>query len=325
MLARPSTSGILPGAMGEPIEDEPSFPGAHGPERSYDFDSMGFRLRVHEWGDPHAQPLLLLHGMWDHSRGFDLLAPLLSARYRLIAIDGRGHGDSDWADGYSWPHDVIDAIRVLEKVGRAHLLGHSRGGGQVTDLATVAPHLCGKVINLDGFGPPEKLEPPPGQPAQALPGTPEGFAEFLDARRRSHARPDWKPHGQLDALVKRRKLQNPRLSPEWLRYFCWHGSRRAPDGYRWKVDPMAGMGAGPWKPEWVGPGWRRLKRPMLAIVGAEEDTWGPLDEQLLARRLSNVPRVQRARVAHAGHFAHMEQPQAVAELVLAFLEDERWS
>ncbi|MDD9934523.1 MAG: alpha/beta hydrolase [Myxococcales bacterium] len=300
--------------------EEPEYPGARGPERSWDFDSMGFRLRVHEWGDPAAEPILLSHGMWDHSRGFDQLAPLLAERYRLVGIDARGHGESAWADAYTWPHDVADIVRLLEHLGGAHLLGHSKGGGQVTEAAKVAPQHARMVINVDGFGPPEKLEPPPGMPERPEPGTPEGFAAFLDARRRSKTRPDWRPYGSIDELVARRKRMNPRLSAAWLRYFCWHGSRRGEDGVRWKADPMAGMGAGPWKPEWVGPSWAGLKSPMLAIVGSEQDTWGPLPRELLQRRLAHAPEVRLETVADAGHFPHMEQPRAVAALVLDFLE-----
>lgn len=307
------------------VDEAPSHPGAVGPERSYDFDSHGFRLRLHEWGDPAADPIVLCHGMWDHSRGFDLLAPLLRERYRLVAIDQRGHGDSDWADAYTWPHDVADVVAVVEHLGRAHLLGHSKGGGQATDAARLSPGRVGKLINIDGFGPPDDMRPPPGMPEQPEPGSPEGFAAFLDARRRSHTRPDWKPYSALDALVARRKRMNPRLSDDWLRYFCWHGARHGDDGVRWKVDPMAGMGAGPFKPQWIAPGWRALRVPMLAIIGGEQDTWGPLEPELLAHRLSHVPELRRETVADAGHFVHIEQPAAVAELVLDFLEGHRWS
>ena len=41
--------------------------------------------------------VLLCHGMFDHGRGFDLLAPLLADRFRVVAMDARGHGESSWA------------------------------------------------------------------------------------------------------------------------------------------------------------------------------------------------------------------------------------
>jgi pimeloyl-ACP methyl ester carboxylesterase len=70
---------------------EPSYPGAVPPERSRAFEPGGVRLNLLEWGDPQAAPLVLTHGMWDHARSFAVLAPLLAARFRVVAIDARGH------------------------------------------------------------------------------------------------------------------------------------------------------------------------------------------------------------------------------------------
>jgi len=109
---------------------EPHHPGAVAPERSRLFASDGVRLRVDEWGDPSAIPVVLLHGAFDHGRGFDLLAPLLATRFHVLSLTSRGHGDSEWVDFYAWPNDVADAVNLLRSLGRpAHLVGHSRGGG----------------------------------------------------------------------------------------------------------------------------------------------------------------------------------------------------
>jgi pimeloyl-ACP methyl ester carboxylesterase len=74
---------------------EITYPGALPPERSRTVPSFGLRINTLEWGDPAAQPLVLCHGMWDHARSFAVLAPLLARRFRVVAIDARGHGDSD--------------------------------------------------------------------------------------------------------------------------------------------------------------------------------------------------------------------------------------
>ena len=75
---------------------EPHYPGAVAPERSRFFASDGVRLRVDEWGDPSATPVVLLHGAFDHGRGFDLLAPILSEHFHVFAFTSRGHGGSEW-------------------------------------------------------------------------------------------------------------------------------------------------------------------------------------------------------------------------------------
>jgi pimeloyl-ACP methyl ester carboxylesterase len=251
--------------------------------------------------------------MWDHVHSFALLAPLLARRFRTIAIDARGHGDSGWADSYTWATDVVDIVNVLRSLEqRAHLVGHSKGGGQVTDAACATPELVGKVVNIDGFGPPSL--PEDGKPI------PVRFAEFLNSRRRLERKKTWRPYKTLDDLVERRRAQNPRLSREWLRYFLFHGAREDADGWRWKHDPLLGHGFGPWRPNWIGPSYAALPCPLLAIVGSESDTWGPLPEPILAERLAHVRRLDRRTIPGAGHFVHIEQPVEAANVILDFLD-----
>ena len=305
------------------MHDAPEYPGAVAAERHYDFDSDGQRLRLHEWGDPHAAPVVLCHGLWDHAHGFDLLAPYLAERYRVIAIDTRGHGDSAWVDSYTWPHAVYDVVRVLQRVAAtrgAHLVGHSFGGGLATHAACVAPELVRKLVNIEGFGPDAPDEPRLAAAGMPEPGSLAALRAFLDMRRKAQSFVEWRPYAQLSELVARRKSMNPRLSDAWLLYFCWHGSRRSADGWRWKVDPNAGVGPGPFKAEWVGRNWIHLKRPMLAVIADQKDSWGPIKPALLDQRLGYVPDVERATLPGTGHFPHMEEPRATAELLLDYLQ-----
>lgn len=297
------------------------YPGAVAPERSARLRVGTLELQLHEWGDPDAPPVLLCHGMFDHGRGFDLLAPYLAEHYRVVALDARGHGDSSWADAYLWPSDVEDIGRVLEWIGKpAHLVGHSKGGGQATDAACLYPQRVRQLVNLDGFGPPEEGFMRPGRNSDDAPTIPGRFAEWLDRRRRAATATGFRPYPSFEALVERRQAQNPRLSKEWLRYFLAYGSRQVEGGWVWKADPFSGGGFGPFKAEWIGPGWRRLRVPLLAVIGSETDTWGPLPEPILQDRLSNAPKVERATIQDSGHFIHMEQPAAAAELILGFLD-----
>src|SRR5690349_9924664 len=145
-----------------------SYDGAVAPERTRELRVGPLRLHLSEWGDPAAEPLVLCHGMWDHSRGFDTLAPLLAERYRVVAVDARGHGESSWADAYRWVDDVADIGHVLRSLERpCHLVGHSKGGGQATDVACGWPELVRKLVNIDGFGPPKNMTGPPGMPETA--------------------------------------------------------------------------------------------------------------------------------------------------------------
>jgi len=292
---------------------EPTFPGAIPPERRRSVRSHSLTLNLLEWGDPGTPPLLLCHGMWDHAHSFSVLAPLLAERFHVLALDARGHGDSDWAHAYTWLADLGDIVAVLRSLGRpAQLVGHSKGGGQTTEAACIVPELVTKLVNIDGFGPPPMPNPYDRAPAE--------LARLFDLRRGLSRRDTWRPYSSLDQLVERRRSQNPRLSREWLRYFSFHGAREEADGWRWKSDPHMAHGYGPWRPEWIGPRYAALRCPMLAIVGSETDTWGPLPEPILAERLAFVPDLERRVVAGAGHFVHIERPAETAALILDFLE-----
>jgi pimeloyl-ACP methyl ester carboxylesterase len=291
----------------------PTFPGAVEPERERFVESLGVRIHVAEWGDPAAPPLLLCHGFWDHARGFATLAPLLAARYRVAALDARGHGDSQWASAYSWNahiHDVVAVIRSFDVP--VQLVGHSMGGGHAVDAARAVPDRVRGVVNIDGFG------PPPLPEAEVM-RAPERLAAFLDQRRAVAQRSDWKPYASFERLIERRAAQNPRLTPAWLRYFVFHAAREQSDGWRWKADPLLAHGCGPWGPDWIAPGYARLQVPMLAVTGTENDTWGPLPEEILGPRLAGVARLESVRIGGAGHFVHMERPRETARAILDFL------
>jgi pimeloyl-ACP methyl ester carboxylesterase len=295
-----------------------SYPGAAAPARQRFVASLGLRLNLVEWGDADGEPLLLTHGFYDHARSFDSFAPLLAARYRVLALDSRGHGDSDWPDAYTWHADVLDVVSVLRELGRpAHLVGHSRGGGLATDAALLYPAGVRKLVNMDGFGP-----PPEGFQAEGMrryQGTvPELLAAFFDWRRTNVSRRSFRPSPSLDELAARRHQQNPRLSQEWLRYFAAQGAREVEGGFVWKVDPYAARGFGPWRTEWIAPAWRGLAMAVLAVWGDQPDTWG-LPDPWRSERLAFVPVLETAAIAGAGHFVHIEKPAETAALVLDFL------
>jgi pimeloyl-ACP methyl ester carboxylesterase len=125
--------------------------------------------------------------------------------------------------------------------------------------------------------------------------------------------------GTIDELAARRGRMNPRLDKEWLRYLVTVGARRDPDGWRWKIDPSMRMGGfGPWRPEATVLRLAGLSVPFLAILGSEleEMGWGTQPDDVLPF----MPPDGRAEVLDGvGHFVHIEQPHAVAEMVLDFL------
>jgi len=92
------------------------------------------------WTWPGAEPTtLLLHGIGNYGRYWDLFAEAVGGRLALIAPDARGHGESARpASGYAPEDFVADAIAVLDARGidRAVVVGHSMGGLHSIQLAS---------------------------------------------------------------------------------------------------------------------------------------------------------------------------------------------
>ena len=93
------------------------------------------RLRQHllDWGG-RGPTVLLLHGFLEHAHAWDFVAPrLVDAGFAVLALDWRGHGDTQWigAGGYyHFPDYAADLDAIVRALGRrVALIGHSMGAG----------------------------------------------------------------------------------------------------------------------------------------------------------------------------------------------------
>jgi pimeloyl-ACP methyl ester carboxylesterase len=285
-------------------------------------DVGGLQLAVHEWGAESDPPLFLVHGGFDFARTYDVFAPLLAAAgWRVIAWDQRGHGDSDHAALYSWDGDLRDAMAVMDSVTDhpAPVIGHSKGGAMMINLADAQPYRFSHLVNLDGIPYRRPLPDVAEHERTRMIGT--DIAGWLD-HRRTTAGSERKP-GTFEELARRRGRMNPRLSFEWLCHLVSVGAREDADGWRWKIDPSMRFGGfGPWRPEWTIQRLPGLPMPFLGVLGREQEEmgWGTLPHQVLPY----TPLRGRIEVLDdVGHFVHIEQPDLVASMVLEFLEHGR--
>lgn len=297
-------------------------PGAHAPARRRDLDADGVRLAVHEWGDADAPPLLLAHGGFDFARTFDVFAPMLAeAGWRVVSWDQRGHGDSAYAHLYSWRADLRDARAVLDSVSQEPIpvVGHSKGGSIMTDLADGMPWRVAKLVNLDGL--PSDGNTPDVSDHERTRMLASELAGWLD-HHRGPADALRRP-GTIAELAERRGRMNPRLPRAWLEHLVTVGAREDADGWRWKIDPSLRLGGfGPWDPEWSMNRMPGLCMPMLGVLGLEPEVmgWGTKAADVEPY----LPAGGRLEALEGvGHFVHVEQPRLVADLVLDFLGPPR--
>lgn len=110
-------------------------------------------LRFHYWelGGPQARAVLVLHGIMGHAREWSTLVRTLASEYRVIALDQRGHGASDWADRYTASAMAGDVIALIERLelGSASVVGHSMGGMVALLAAARRPELFDRLVIVD--------------------------------------------------------------------------------------------------------------------------------------------------------------------------------
>lgn len=112
----------------------------------------GTRLRYFHQGPPDAPAILMLHGLSDSSFSFSRILPLLPPQVRAIALDGRGHGESDRPErGYALPELASDALHVLDaaRVRQAFVVGHSMGTFVARTMAAMAPDRVTGLLLLN--------------------------------------------------------------------------------------------------------------------------------------------------------------------------------
>lgn len=113
----------------------------------------GLRFHFLEWGDEEDPPVLLLHGGNQSAHSWDLVSLHLADRYHLLALDQRGHGDSEWAKDvdYSIEARAADALAFLKDQGveRATVIGHSMGGNVAMQMALSEPTALRALVLVD--------------------------------------------------------------------------------------------------------------------------------------------------------------------------------
>jgi pimeloyl-ACP methyl ester carboxylesterase len=116
----------------------------------------GLSLHYQEWGpaDPHAG-VVLVHGLGSSCHIWDFVAPLLAEHaLRVLALDQRGHGESDQPEsGYDFPSVVEDLLGFIDAVGLSEpsvLVGHSWGASVVLHFGVSHPDRAAALALVDG-------------------------------------------------------------------------------------------------------------------------------------------------------------------------------
>ncbi len=263
------------------------------------------RMRFHylDWGTAGKRPILFLHGGGLTSHTWDLVCLALRDEYRCLALDQRGHGDSEWSPEMDYSLEShrgdIEAFVDHLRLDGLVLVGMSMGGANALAFAGRSSARLAALVLVD-VGPEVRLE---------------GARRI---REFAMAVPEF---DSVDHAVEQALAFNPRRDPRLLRRSLLHNLRRQPNGkWTWKYDRRHRGRLDPdeiaRRREALWAAVPEIACPTLVVRGAQSDVFLDEDAETLARRL---PRGEWARIEGAGHTVQGDNPRAFVAELRAFL------
>lgn len=278
-------------------------------EREYQIQVNEKKVSVVEWGDPQAEPVICMHGWLDNAATFHYLAPFLEKKYRLIAFELPGHGQSEhlsldadyqFVSGIS----VIDAVLSTLKITKCKLIGHSMGGALALLYSGVIKEAFTKLALIDSLG--------------AFTGAPEEAVKHLtgaiEQRRKKTSNKRY--FADLEIAAKAR-AQVSELDWQTLFPLIERGVMLTEDGYQWSSDARLKRAS-----------WLRMTEEQHKVIlsNVEADVLllkaenGILDQLPLATRTAQLTNFQQID-CKGGHHFHMQYPEETAKHILNFFEE----
>ena len=264
----------------------------------------GLRFHYRDWParKPNAPDLVLLHGFTGHARSWDAFAEAMTDRYRVLALDQRGHGETAWApDGAYGTDEMVEDLKAFVRamgLSRFTLLGLSMGGAVAMHYAGARPAELAALVIVD-IGP--AIETAGAQRIQTGVRANDLF-------------------GSRDEAFAVARAGNPRPPEAHHRHRVDHSLMRTEDGrwtYRYDRAMRRGGGRPPRDPE---AGWRALAQtnvPTLVIRGELSDI---LSATMAERMIETIPDARLALVKDSGHSVPLDAPDGFLAAAREFLK-----
>ena len=267
----------------------------------------GLRFHYRDWGDPATPPVVLLHGYTSHARSWDTVARGLADRFRVLALDQRGHGESDRAEDYHEQRLLADLAAFVAALGlgRLSLVGFSIGGYAAAGYAALHPDRVERLVLAECFAlETDQVAAAHLRALRSLPADYPGPAETAAAEAAAAYRP-LAPDAPEDELRR------------WMR----DGLAEGPNGrWGWRYDPIFRVPGPPGRlnpsPDVFAERLARVRCPTLLVVG-EASFHAAGAEQVAPVN----PRARLVRVPGAGHWAPLDNPGGFLEVVGRFLTE----
>ena len=273
-------------------------------------------LHLVDWGGDGA-PLLFVHGYGHNAHLWDALVPELSDRYRVLALDSRGHGDSDSDPEYRYHNAAIardvEAVVDFLRLESVALVGHSQGGHACLRFAGRHDERVTRLVLADA-GPdiPAGGSGAPPESLRLLASTFESVAAYEAVLEEVYPQLDTKARASL-AESSLRETENGDFAPKLDSRFLRRESKRSAET-RVKFDRQA------WADKENARIWHYLERitcPTLVVHGEHS----PLLAASTVHRMVDDVLANGVAVAipDAGHALMLDNPAAFRAALFAFL------
>ena len=283
--------------------------------RTQYYNSAGIQLAYHEAGPSDGPLVILHHGFLDCGLAWAEVAAPLAVDYRVVLVDARGHGDSEWigAGGAYWfPDYILDLTTLMDILGVSEdapctLIGHSMGGSVCSYTAGTYPGHVRALSLIEGLGPPRH----PWSHA------PTHMRQFVETTRRRHANrePEVMAHG---AAANRLRQYDPLLTESRAAQHADIATRPVKGGRVWKWDPLHRARMGTMYIEEVAVALlSNIQAPVQLITG-QKSPFSQIDLSARRAALGNPAEVQ---LEDTGHNIHRHQPEILTQHLIHFLGD----
>ena len=273
------------------------------PSTSRFVEVAGLKLHYLDYGSAGRPPLVCLHGGAAHAHWYDFVASAFTPEHRVLAFDGRGHGDSAWSvpPDYTYERFAADLAEAAEKLDLRDftLVGHSVGG--VVSLLYAAKY-SGRVRRLI-----------------IIDSNLTTSSERVAAFRKMALRPA-DTYASREELITSYKI-NPNettASPEVIRHLASHDARQIADG-RWQQKFDRNFYS---DREWNHgfDCWNDVKIPVLLI---KADLSARITPEIIAEVKARCPQVRITTVPDSNHHVMLDNPDAFVGAIREFIEATR--
>ena len=250
----------------------------------------GINLHYLEWGNTDRPTILMLHGISQQAHSWDFISLPLSVDYRVVALDQRGHGDSDWSPNGNYSTDIyvgdIEGFVGAMGLKNFHLMGHSMGGRNSLAWASGRPGVLKSLTIVDTGPETQRRGQNRIQQFRELPDELDTLDEFASRVMEYTGRNREQTMGALKYSIRQRQ-----------------------DGkWTWKYDKamrVSGFRAPTWTPDQLWDGWRKIDCPALVVRGARSDIFA---DETMVRMAEEHPDCTTVTVENAGHLVQGDNP-----------------